>query len=252
MLFVIFISDLKPVGLDNSLTKYADDTSLLVPERIDVDKMSEEFSRIMKWSSDNKLIVNLAKTKEIVFHRPNPKNCLSPKELEEVERVEVTKLLGVWLQSDMGTASHIEYITHICNQRLYLLNQIRKQGLHQMQLLNVFQAIIWSRILYASLAWYGYASDVHIDSIQKVLRKAKRWHIVNSDFTAVDLLRDNDLGLFHAVKASNHCLNHLFAPKTEHIHSMVLRPRGHKFALPPLKSEFARKSYVNRSLFMYI
>ena len=152
----------------------------------------------------------------------------------------------------MGAGRHIEYITHICNQRLYLLNQNRKQGLQQMQLLNVFQAIILFRILYASHAWYGYASDVHIDSIQKILGKAKRWHIVNSDFTAVDLLRDNDLGLFHAVKANNYCLNHLFAPKTEHTHSMVLRPRGHKFALSTLKSEFARKSYINRSLFMYI
>ena len=115
----------------------------------------------------------------------------------------------------MEAGRHIEYITHICNQRLYLLNQIRKQGLQQVQLLNVFQAIILSRILYASPAWYGYASDVHIDSIQKVLGKAKRWHIVNSDSTTVDLLRNNDLGLFHALKASNHCLNHLLAPKTE-------------------------------------
>ena len=161
-------------------------------------------------------------------------------------------MLGIWLQSDMGAGRHIEYITHICSQRLYLLNQIRKQGLQQVQLLNVFQTIILSRILSASPAWYDYASHVHIDSIQKILVKAKRWHIVNSDFIVVDLLRDNDLGLFQAIKASNHCLNHLFAPKTEHTHSIVLRPRGNKFAFPPLKSEFARKSYVNRSLFMYI
>ena len=80
-----------------------------------------------------------------------------------------------------------------------------------MQLLNLFQAIILSRILYASTAWYSYASDVHIDCIQKIIGKAKRWHIVNSDFTAVDLIRNNDLDLFQAVKASNHCLNNLFA-----------------------------------------
>ena len=89
-------------------------------------------------------------------------------------------------------------------------------------------------------------------SIQKILGKTKSWLIVNSDFAAVDLLRDNDSGLFHDIKASNHCLNHLFAPKTEHTHNMVLLPRGHKYALPTLKSEFARKSYVNLSLFMYI
>ena len=88
---------------------------LLVPERTDVD-MPEEFSHIMKRSSDNKLVVNLAKTKEIVFHRPNPNNYLSPKELEGVERVEVAKLLGVWLQSDLGAERHIEYITHMCTK----------------------------------------------------------------------------------------------------------------------------------------
>ena len=103
----------------------------------------------------------------------------------------------------MEAGRHIEYITHICNQRLYLLNQIRKQGLQQVQLLNVFQAIILSRILYALPAWYGYASDAHIDSIQKVFGKTQRWRIVNSDFIVVDFLRDNDLGLFQAVKASN-------------------------------------------------
>ena len=63
-----------------------------------------------------------------------------------------------------------------------------------MQLLNIFQAIILSRILYASPAWYSYVSDVHIDSIQKILGKAKRCHIVNSDFIVVDLLRNNDFG----------------------------------------------------------
>ena len=64
----------------------------------------------------------------------------SPKELEGVERVEVIKLLKVWLESDMRARRRIEYITYICNQRLYLLNQIRKQGLQQLQL-NVFQAL---------------------------------------------------------------------------------------------------------------
>ena len=114
MLFVIFIGDLKPIELDNSLTKYADDASLLVPERTDVD-MSREFSQIMKWLLDNKLTVNLAKTKEIVFHRPNPKNYLSPKELEGVERVEVTKLFGVWLQSDMEAGRQV---IHSCYKSL--------------------------------------------------------------------------------------------------------------------------------------
>ena len=40
-LFIICITDLKPIGSTNYITKYADDSSLLVPEKYDVD-LSEE------------------------------------------------------------------------------------------------------------------------------------------------------------------------------------------------------------------
>ena len=44
---------------------------------------------------------------------------------------------------------HVEYISYICNQRLYLLNQIKKQGLSMPQLHEVFEAIVLSRVIYA-------------------------------------------------------------------------------------------------------
>ena len=75
----------------------------------------------------------------------------------------------------MGTEKQVEYITRICNQQLYLLNQIRKQVLPQAQLHKVFQAIILCCIQYASPAWYGYPSEVHNRlRIQNMLVKAKR------------------------------------------------------------------------------
>ena len=37
ILFIIFVIDLRPLGLTNHITKYADDTSLLVPEMADID-----------------------------------------------------------------------------------------------------------------------------------------------------------------------------------------------------------------------
>ena len=36
-LFTICIIDLQPLGLTNRITKYADDSSLLVPEKCDID-----------------------------------------------------------------------------------------------------------------------------------------------------------------------------------------------------------------------
>ena len=106
------------------------------------------------------------KTRELVFHRPNPRNYLHPAEIKCIERVSYVKLLGVWLQEDMGFTKYVDYITHICNQRLHLLNQLRKQSLPQSELQCVFVAIVLSRLLYAAPAWTGYASTSDIESMQ--------------------------------------------------------------------------------------
>ena len=60
-------SDLKPIFTYNNLFKYADDTTLLVPEHSDVD-IDTEFGNIQVWALDNKLCINTIKTKEIVLH----------------------------------------------------------------------------------------------------------------------------------------------------------------------------------------
>ena len=66
----------------------------------------------------------------------------------------------------------------LCNQRTYLITQLKLQGLPQEQLQNVFDAIIVSRLLYAAPAWRGYLSSAEIDCLQSVLDKAKRWTLI--------------------------------------------------------------------------
>ena len=91
--------------------------------------LEREFLNVTKWANDNKLMVNMAKTKETVFHRPNSRNYLPPAELPGIERVIFAKMLGVWLQDDLGFRKHIDYVMHICNQSTYLFTQLKRQGL---------------------------------------------------------------------------------------------------------------------------
>ena len=119
------------------MAKYADDSTLLFTEKTDV-QMQDKFNSVTNWASVNKLTINVSKTRELVFHRPNPRNYLLPAEIKGIERVSYVKLLGVWLQEDMGFTRHVDYIKHICNQQLYLLNQLRKQSLPQSELQSVF------------------------------------------------------------------------------------------------------------------
>ena len=53
-LFTICIIDLQPLGATNHICKYADDSSLLVAEKCDID-ISEELENVHKWADENKL-----------------------------------------------------------------------------------------------------------------------------------------------------------------------------------------------------
>ena len=124
----------------------------------------------------------MAKTKEIVFHRPNARNVLLPSEFPGIERVLCAKLFRVWLQADMGMKKHVEYIVHICNQRTYLLTQLKRQGLPPAQMQNVFDTIVLAHVLYALPAWRGYMNGSDINSLQQLFLEAQRWQLTTTNY----------------------------------------------------------------------
>ena len=97
-LYIIMESDLKSASQINIIFKYADDTNLLVPQHTDI-QMNEEFDALQLWASKNKMVINIGKTKEIVFRRPNPRlnidSYIIP--IHCIEQVTEAKLLGVFL-----------------------------------------------------------------------------------------------------------------------------------------------------------
>ena len=101
---------------------------------------------------------------------------------------------------------HIDYVLHICNQRTYLLTQLKRQGLSLSQLQSVFDANIFSRAIYAAAAWRGYLSAADTECLQQLFVKAKRWNIVSNVYD-IDAIFDNcDHTPFRSSMNSNHCL----------------------------------------------
>ena len=66
MLFVVMESDLSTMSSVNIRLKYADDTSLLEPSDSDTD-LVDEFDNTKQWAAQNHMVINLQKTKEVVF-----------------------------------------------------------------------------------------------------------------------------------------------------------------------------------------
>jgi len=61
------------------------------------------------------LVINLQKTKEMVFHHPNPQNIVYPAPFDGIDRVQVAKFLGVFLQSNFSYEKHVKYILTACS-----------------------------------------------------------------------------------------------------------------------------------------
>ena len=70
---------------------------------------------------------------------------------------------------------NVNFVVGIANQRMYLLNILRQNGLARHHLDTVFTSLIVSRISYAVEAWGNYATKEMENKIDKMFRKAHKW-----------------------------------------------------------------------------
>ena len=102
------------------------------------------------------MIINITKTKENVFQRPNLKHFLAPTALYGIEQVTSGKLLEYNLSFD-------EYVTTVlkrCSQHAYILELLLDQSMSQIHLDTVFYALIMSKIRYALCACGGFLTPM--------------------------------------------------------------------------------------------
>jgi len=117
--------------------------------------LDAEFTHIKEWAVKNCVNINLEKTKELVYHRPHPTKWHIPHSLEGIEQVglHTAKLLGVIFQSDFKCVDHVDSTLKLCSQRLFMLKQLRDQGMAHGHLHTLFQAIVLNCIAHAFPAW---------------------------------------------------------------------------------------------------
>ena len=182
VLYAMYSSDLKAVGKDTVLVKYADNTTLVYPDQTDV-SFADEFSSIKEWSKQNRLTINISKTKEIVFRRPNPHRFHAPAPLQDVQQVPNCRLLGsTVISSSLSVRDHSDYILTVSSERLYLLNKLKHAGLNLKATTVIFQAIVVSHVSDALPAWYGHLLQSDIGRINALFRKAHRWQLTDRTF----------------------------------------------------------------------
>jgi len=61
----------------------------------------------------------------------------------------------------------------------------------------------------------------------------------------------SDRRLFYCTRQSHHCHNPLLPPPSPASQTYKLRPRGHAYSLPTVKSTSFMKGFINRALFNF-
>jgi len=172
----------------NSIIKFADDTTILVPQYSSV-SMEEEFQHVQRWSAAKKLQINVSKTKEIIFRRQCIRRFTVPQPLPFIEQVTVTKLLGIYISATFSTVTHVEHILTAANQRMYLLTQLKNQGggLSRAALDVIFNAIVLSVVTYALPSFAGQLSKADKGRLDNLFRKALRRGVYSQSYIYISI-----------------------------------------------------------------
>ena len=246
--FLVCASDLQAVCQGNHTNKYADDVILTVPAS-NTDTRVKELDNVKRWAYENNLKLNASKSKEIIIKTNRKQLSKPPSIITDLERTNSIVLLGVTITENLAMSDHIDAKIIKCNRSLYALKTLKAHGMPAAELKEVFRSTILSSLLYASPAWWGFATEQNINRLDAFLRKASKIGYYSFNSPSIrDLVTQAEATLFKAIQLNkNHVLHQFLPDKTTHTYS--LRLRSHNYTLPKKTSSLIANNFLCRLLY---
>ena len=208
LLFLIYINDLATASTNFCPIMYADDTTLLstlntftndqTNELVISNNIDSELIKITNWLAVNKLSLNAAETKMMIFHYkqrtlknhevPNINNI-------QVERVTQFKFLGVIIDSNLTWSPHQNFIANKLSRICGILFRLKHYiSIHILKI--IYSSLFMSHLRYGILAWGGQINK-RINKLQKQAIRSIPNSKYNSHstplFKELELLKADDL-----------------------------------------------------------
>ena len=177
LLFLLYINDLAMVSNACFPILFADDTNIFITGKcIDemCTKMNDELDKIQSWLNCNKLSLNVFKTHYMIF---TPRNkCIDGTDLRindtSIQRVYVTKFLGVLIDSKLNWKNHIDYICKKIAKCIGILLKARKK-LHRSSLISLYYSFAYPYLIYCNHVW-GNSYKTNLEPIVLMQKKLIR------------------------------------------------------------------------------
>lgn len=250
--YVVNAADLKAVTNGNEMTKFADDTYIIIPAS-NIDTRDMEIDNVETWSRVNNLKLNRSKCCEMIItdNRGRAQNKAIPIVLEGLHRVTSLKILGVTITNNLSMSEHVRNVIANCAQTLYALRVLRTHGMTNSELQIVYRSVVVAKIIYAASAWWAFTSAADRQRIDAFIRRSIRcgFCAINQS-TFEELCVDADGRLFRTILSnSDHLLARFLPNKSVAFQNYNLRWRPHNLILPPRLTHLTDCNYINRMLY---
>ena len=176
LLFLLFINDLPNVS-KFMVKLFADDT-LLALSGNDIRSLEKnvniEMKKISKWFSDNKLTLNVDKSKFMILKRKN--NRVQEFNLKyngkKMERCSFYKYLGVYIDDKLNWTKHVDYLCEKLSKMSGMFSKLRH--ICDLKLLKtIYYALIESHLQYCNIIW-GNATPSVLEPLIRLQAKILR------------------------------------------------------------------------------
>ena len=266
LLFIIYLNDLPNIVKNFQTILYADDTTLFaslsnLENNLDnINTLNTELCLVSKWLKLNKLSLNVAKTKAMLFHTIQRQVNYPELYIDEIkiDFVEKFNFLGLIIDENLKWKSHIKAISNKISKALGVMNRL-KNYIPKSALLKIYNALVLSRLNYGLIVW-NQKSKILVNLQKKAIRI-----VCNAKYnahTSILFKRENILkfGDMCALDDFKFCYKFIhdslpdyfnkLSPDDELPQSYITRQYG-QLRVPAVRHEYARNSITYRYPLIY-
>jgi hypothetical protein len=247
-LFILYINDICNVSKLLKFVLFADDTNIFY-SNTDIKSLTHivnyELGKLCDWFMVNKLSLNIQKTNYMLFgNKTNINTDISFNE-NSIERVKVTKFLGVYIDENLNWKHQIKHITSKISKSIAIICKVR--NIVDKNVLKVLYCSLILPYLNYCVAIWGNSYKTNLKSIvllqKKIIRiicGVKKFDSTNVLFLGLKLLKFNDIIEFEILSIVYKAHNGLLPNNIQNYFSINTGENYHTRQKGKFKVKYAR------------
>uniref|UniRef100_A0A3B3SGG7 Reverse transcriptase domain-containing protein n=1 Tax=Paramormyrops kingsleyae TaxID=1676925 RepID=A0A3B3SGG7_9TELE len=152
LLYTLYTHDCIPAHRSHNIVKFADDTTVIgLISGGDESAYRDEVGKLTAWCSNNNLLLNTAKTQELIVDFRKKADNIQPLIINGdcVGRVSDSRFLGVTISKDLTWGAHTSEVVKKAQKRLYFLRVLRKNHIPEKLLVSFYRCTVESIMVYS-------------------------------------------------------------------------------------------------------